>query len=89
MFAESYDKKHVLEELIKIHPKKKRWLIKGDSEEDTEMLNALKALKNNGKIDYVVGINVTKNEINALYDINVMRDYRGLVELIQKQRQRK
>jgi hypothetical protein len=84
LYSETYDKRKVLENLVNSNPQCRRWIVKGDSDEDTEMLDYLRFKKKNRKIDDVVGIKVAKSKPDPDYDLTLFRDYRGLVELIHK-----
>lgn len=84
--AEQFDKHLTIQKIIQTPYLRKRWLVKGDSDEDQEVLSFLKYQKTRDKIDDVVGIYVTEEKLNPRFDINLFQDYRPLVELMKKHR---
>lgn len=83
-FAEQADKTHAIHLIVNHFPQHGRYLVKGDSTPDERMLRALRFLKTQGAIEDVVGINVCKSRknINPHFDVNIPRDYSGLVSLL-------
>jgi len=81
--SEQFDKQKSMEELIKKHPERKRFILKGDSQEDEAALDCLKFSKRNKRIDEVLSIFVTDHpcSVNNKFDINIGKDYTKLVEL--------
>lgn len=85
IWPKQYDKFETIKQIFEKSRTKKRWLVKGDSEEDLEMLSFLKFQKVHGKIDDVIGIYVTDEKLNPKFDVNLFRDYTGLVRLMKRQ----
>jgi len=81
-FSEAYDKRRVLENLVDSNPQHRRWIIKGDSDEDKEMLEYLRFKQKNHDIESVVGIKVDKSKPDQNYDLTLFRDYRDLVRMM-------
>jgi len=83
--AEQFDKIESIRRLMKKHPERKRYILKGDSLEDSEAVNYLKSKKRKGEIDGLVSILVSKNpekEMQKMFDITIGRNYGPLVELL-------
>ncbi len=82
--AEQYDKAGAVREITKRFPEKRRYVLIGDSDEDSEALDYLKFLWRYVKIDTLVSIYVAENDgkINKRFDINIGRDYTGLAKLV-------
>ncbi len=85
-FADAYDKAHIVQRVIEGHAHRQRYLVKGDTSNDETMLDVLHWYKKKGTIDDVVGINVCRDDecINPHFDINIGRDYRGLVDALKR-----
>ena len=81
VFADAYDKAYLVQRIVERFAHRRRYLVKGDTHHDEAMLDVLCWYKKKGTIDDVAGINVCKNEdcVNPRFDINIGRDYRGLV----------
>lgn len=86
--GEVLDKAKALEEFVKGHPFD-WYLVKGDSEEDEEMLEVLKSFLRRKKIRGYFGCYVAEEpkeeKMNARFGVNIGRDYRGLVEILKNQ----
>lgn len=84
VIAETFDKEKSTAEFIENNPELKRYFIKGDSKEDEGMIDVAMHYKKKGYIDEVVSCyraDSLRNE-NQLFDVNVIKDYTGLVNLI-------
>ena len=83
---EQFDKEKSIEELVKKHPERKRFILKGDSQEDEVALDYLEFSKRKKRIDEVLSIFVTDHpcSVNNKFDIHIGRDYTKLVELYLK-----
>ena len=84
VIAEAFNKWKEVEKLFPEYGRYKNWLIKGDSEEDVEVLDFLKLKKRKHHIDDVVGIYVCGHSYNPNFDINIPQDYTGLVRAMKK-----
>lgn len=86
VMAEQFDKQEGIQRVVKAYPERKRFVIKGDSAEDEAMLDVLNELKRRGKIEEVTPIYIadSPNKLNPRFDINIGRDYNGLVRLIKE-----
>ncbi len=84
IIAEAFDKTEAIENYFLNNWNLKRWVVKGDSEEDAEVLDFLEYQKRRRKIDDVVGIYVCGDSYNSKFDINIPQDYRGLVEAMKR-----
>lgn len=82
IYAEQFDKLNAIKLILGQNPSRKSWLVKGDSEEDQEVLTFLKFQKTKNRIDDIIGIYVTEEELNPEFEINLFQDYRPLVDLI-------
>lgn len=85
VYAERFDKSGAMEDIFSSHPQR-RWVVKGDSPEDEEVIRFLSFQKSRKKIDYVVGIYVSdspRNQ-NSCFTLNIPCDYRGLVERLKE-----
>ena len=85
VIPEAWDKAKATEQFILANPWFKRYLIKGDSEEDEDVLKVAQYYKKQGSIDDVTGIWVTPTpeKPNRRFTIHIGRDYGGIVELLQ------
>jgi len=85
-FSEVFDKPTTAERFVAANPQYKTYLIRGDSEEDQEMLLALRRQVKirSSPVELVTGIYVCKRgeDINLLFDINTSRNQNGLVNLL-------
>lgn len=86
--GEVLDKAKALEEFVKGHPFD-WYLVKGDSEEDEEMLEVLKYFLRKRKIQGYFGCYVAEEagegKMNPNFGVNIGRDYSGLVEILKNQ----
>lgn len=85
--GEVFDKGKGLGEFIRQNSFR-RYLIKGDSGEDEIMLDFLEFYLKKRKIDDYVSCyradKPTKNEINSRFNVNLGKDYSGLVEILKQ-----
>lgn len=85
--VEQYDKKASIEKILNLYPKAKSFVIIGDSQEDEQMLNFLRdKQQQGGQINTILGIYVADSpeNINPNFDINIGKNYGGLVKLMQQ-----
>ncbi len=77
-------KRQAVEKYVTAHPEQQHYIVKGDSEEDFEMLDFLRHRQREKKVASVLGIYCAKNFFKEKhdFDVEIGRDYRGLVELL-------
>lgn len=82
--AQQFDKQESIKELMQKFPNNRRYVLIGDSEEDEAALDYLKFLWRYTKVETLASVYVAKSEryINERFDINIGRDYTGLVALV-------
>ncbi|MEK6937053.1 MAG: hypothetical protein AABW58_03200 [Nanoarchaeota archaeon] len=84
--SEVYDKDRATMRFVTENPWLKRYFIRGDSEEDAEILKVLKFFKKRGRIDYYVGCYVVKRpddrHFNERFHLSSSRDATGLVRFL-------
>lgn len=80
-FQEVFDKEKFTREFVRYHPEFRRYFVKGDSEEDEQMLAVLRFFQKRGTIEDVTGCYCGAQE-NSLFEVTVNRDYRPLIELL-------
>ena len=87
--AETPNKGIATEQFIQSNPWFQNYIIKGDSEEDEEMMRVAEHYKKKGSIKTVTSILVCENKNTPLEKatIHIGRDYRGLVELMTSKKQ--
>ncbi|MCD4666181.1 hypothetical protein K8R47_00010 [archaeon] len=83
------DKKTRTERFLTEHPQFKRYLVKGDREEDKEILKVLRHYRDNVKsspIEYVLGCHISDapEKGDPYFNIQMGRNYLGLVEILKK-----
>lgn len=85
VMAEQFDKENSIKRISHRYPERRRFVVKGDSPEDEQMLKVLIHGKQRGKFNQVTSIYVadSANHLNPNFDINIGRNYKGLVELLQ------
>jgi len=85
VMAEQFDKENSIKRISQKYPERRKFIVKGDSPEDEQMLKVLIHEKQRGKLDQVTSIYVadSQNHINPNFDVNIGRNYKGLVELLQ------
>ena len=79
-WTKSFNKKQRIETIVHYQ---KRIILMGDSKEDEEALDVLRHYESTGKIEYALGIYVTKDKVNSAFDVNVFRDYTPLADLLE------
>jgi len=84
VLPEQFDKQKGIAKIVRAHPERKRFVIKGDSAEDEAVVDFLKSLKKKGEIEEVTPIYISNSprNLNPRFDINIGRNYGGLVSLI-------
>lgn len=83
-FGEQYDKWQFTENFVANHPQFRRYIVKGDSEEDHEMKKLLDSCVRGRKIQYCVGIyraDKPSREYHG-FEVETGKDLNGLVELV-------
>lgn len=85
LLPEQFDKRGSLDMILLMQPEARRFLVQGDSEEDQEFLERLELKKKIGRLHQVTSIYVSGSpySLNPAFDINIGRDYTGLVKLLQ------
>ncbi len=82
-FGEVYDKAHFVENFVREHSSVEHYLVRGDSEEDKEMLKTLQSCVRSLKIKSVVGIFVGDNaQASNGFEICTSRNQTKLAELL-------
>ncbi len=83
-YGEIYDKRKFTENFIRNHPRFQRYLMRGDSEGDREMLEVLYSYARRRVIKEATGIYVTQKKWgrNHGFEIETSRNQTGLVELL-------
>ena len=86
LFAGVEEKGKFIEDFVRTFPDFQRYFVKGDNGCDEEMVDCLKFLQRKRKIDDVTSCYVarspTEAKMNPAFDINIGRDYRGLVDIL-------
>lgn len=82
-YSEVYNKWRFVEDFAREHPQYRRYVVRGDSDEDKEMEDVLRSRARARKIEYVVGIAVAQRiGRNLGFEMESSRDQRGLVECL-------
>lgn len=86
VFSGVENKSGLVEDFIKEFPHFRRYLVKGNTERDEGMVAILRYYKERGVIDEVVSCYVAESSepgsLNPRFDINIGRDYTGLVDIL-------
>lgn len=83
-FGEQYDKWRFMENFVFNHPHFRKYIVKGDSEEDMEMKKLLDSCVRSRKIDYCIGIfraDQPSKEFHG-FEVETGRNLEGLVEVV-------
>jgi len=82
--AEVFDKEKAAINLVERKPWFKNYFVKGDSKEDELILNVLNFYKKKGKLESITSCCIVdcKNKINEKFDINIGKNYFGLVQIL-------
>ncbi|PIN81157.1 hypothetical protein COV11_02475 [Candidatus Woesearchaeota archaeon CG10_big_fil_rev_8_21_14_0_10_30_7] len=87
VISRSRNKEQSTISFIETHPQFCNYIVKGDSVHDEGMIDALKFYQKKGRINSITGIWVSKTPTeNPKFDVNIGQDYRGLVELLKKEK---
>lgn len=83
---EQFDKTAAIEKILEKYPQVRSFILKGDSSEDEEALDSLKFKQQKGRLDQVNSIYVTDspNKLNDKFDVNIPRNYDGLVSIMKQ-----
>lgn len=83
---EIFDKEKATTQFVERNSHLKRYFVKGDSDEDTAMLNVLDFYRKHGRIDRIVSCYRADSPYttNKRFSINVGKNYLGLVEILVK-----
>jgi len=84
VIAQTYDKEKAVCRLVE-KGMFKRFILKGDTVEDEASFDALKFYEKKGKIEYVIGIYITKKKrLNEKFEVNIGKNYEGLVSILKE-----
>ena len=85
-FAEQFNKKDSVKQILERFPHRKRFIVKGDTAEDEEMFDELKYWKKVEQINDVYFINIANHErnYNPRADVNSSRNQLALAEWLKQ-----
>lgn len=85
-FHDIYDKKHFAAWFVGQHPQFQRYLVRGDSEEDQQMLDGLRSCQRNLKIQSVLGIYCAEKPLQEkhTFEVETSRDHSALVNILKE-----
>ena len=81
-YGEVEQKGNLVENFVQEHPSFQHYIVRGNSDEDKEMLDVLQSSLRSRKIKSVVGIFVAGNANNRGFEIETSRNQTGLVEVL-------
>lgn len=86
VIPEVFDKEKTTVQFIETHSQFKRYFVKGDSQEDEAILEALEFYKEKGKIESIISCYRadSPNKMNKRFTVNLGKNYFALVEILKR-----
>lgn len=86
VIPEAFDKVYAIRKVLEANPARRRIILKGDSLEDKRALDFILHKQRKHEVDEVTSIYVADSprHLNPSFDINIGRNYNGLVRLIKE-----